>query len=122
MNKRGFMSYFKLSDKRTVFVDVDGTLIMWGADPLDPESKVLSLANGSITIKLHKEHIQLVKDLFAIGWNVVVWSQGGSDHAEAVIKQIGLADFVHVITSKPESYIDDVPFEQQYIKRTYKPI
>lgn len=114
------VSYFKLSDKRTIYCDVDDTLIMWDADPFDASSKVLTLVGGNITVSLHKVHIQLVKDLYAIGWNVVVWSQGGSDHAEAVVKQIGLENHVHVITSKPESYIDDIPFEQQYIKRIYK--
>lgn len=114
------MTYYKLSDKRTVYVDVDDTLIMWGADINDPEAKCLSLVNGNLVIKLHKKHIQLVKDLYTIGWNVVIWSQGGSDHAEDVIKQIGLANYVHIIAPKPESYIDDLPFEAQYIKRIYK--
>lgn len=113
-------NYFKLSDKRTIYCDVDDTLIMWGADIHDPTSKVLTLESGNIVVRLHRPHIQLVKDLHAIGWNVVVWSAGGSDHAENVVKQIGLADYVHVIASKPESYIDDMPFEEQYIKRIYK--
>lgn len=114
------MSYYKMSDKRTVYCDVDDTLIMWDADINDPTSKVLSLVNGNIVVRLHKVHIQLVKNLYAIGWNVVVWSQGGSDHAEDVVKQIGLTDYVTAILPKPESYIDDLPFEQQYIKRIYK--
>lgn len=114
------MNYFKLADKRTVFCDVDDTLIMWDADINDPNSKVLSLENGNLVVRLHKVHIELVKNLYTIGWNVVVWSQGGSDHADAVVKQIGLANYVHVVMPKPESYIDDLPFEQQYIKRIYK--
>lgn len=112
--------YFKLPDKRTVYVDVDETLILWNADINDSSSKVLSLENGNLVVKLHKVHIELVKNLYTIGWNVVVWSQGGSDHAEAVIKQIGLENYVHVVAPKPESYIDDLPFESQYIKRIYK--
>jgi hypothetical protein len=93
---------------------------MWNADLADPRSKVLSLENGNLVVRLHHVHIQLVKDLFAIGWNVVIWSQGGSDHAESVVKQIGLENYIHAILPKPESYIDDLPFEQQYIKRIYK--
>lgn len=114
------MSYFKMSNKKTVYVDVDDTLIMWNVDLNDPQSKVLSLERGNLVIKLHKRHIDLVKNLYAIGWNVVIWSQGGSDHAEAVIKQIGLENHVDAILPKPEAYIDDKPFENQSIRRIYK--
>jgi len=112
--------YFKLPDKRTVYVDVDDTLIMWDADINDPLSKVIEVMNGNLVVYFHKEHIQLVQNLYAIGWNVVVWSQGGSDHAEKVVQACKLENSIHAIMPKPENYIDDIPFEQQHIPRKYR--
>lgn len=108
-----------LADKRTTFYDVDETLIMWNPEP-GPENILIDSGEGSILVRPHKIHIQLMKDLKAIGWNIVVWSQGGSDHASRVIKSLDLEAYVDLIIPKPESYVDDIPFEQQYIKRIYK--
>lgn len=115
------MSYFKLADKRTVYFDVDDTLVMWGADINNPKALIVDTDDGAIVVYPHTKHIQLLKDLKAIGWKIVIWSQGSSDHAERVIKKLQLEKYVDIITSKPESYVDDLPFEQQYIKRQYKP-
>lgn len=115
------MKYFKLEDKRICYVDVDDTLIMWNADINDPQSKVIEVMNGNLVVYFHKEHIQLIKDLYAIGWNIVIWSQGGSDHAEKVVQACQLENYVHVISPKPENYIDDLSFEAQGITRKYKP-
>ena len=113
--------YFKLSDKRTVFCDCDDTLIMWNADIDDPLAKVIEVMNGNLVIYFHRKHIQTIKDLHAIGWNIVVWSQGGSDHAEKVIQACQLENYVHAVLPKPENIIDDLPFEQQGIPRKYTP-
>lgn len=111
--------YYKQKNGYTAYIDVDETLIFWKDDPNDTSNKVLSLPNGNLVIKLHKKHIQLVKNLYAIGWNITIWSQGGSDHAENVIKQIGLADYVHEIMNKPQMYLDDKLFQDQGIRRSY---
>lgn len=113
------MSYYKQKNGYTAYIDVDETLVLWKDDPTNPAYKVLSMPNGNLVIKLHKRHIQLVKNLYTIGWNITVWSQGGSDHAENVIKQIGLADHVHEILNKPMMYLDDKPFENQSIRRSF---
>jgi hypothetical protein len=59
-------------------------------------------------------------ELRTVGWQIVAWSQGGSSHAERVIKLLQLDNLVDLIVSKPTVYVDDLPFEQQYIKRIYK--
>lgn len=102
-------------------MDVDDTLVMWFADINDPLAKVIEVMNGNLVVYFHKEHIELVKALHAIGWNIVIWSQGGSDHAEKVVQATGLKEYVHAIMPKPENYLDDIPFEQQHIPRKYKP-
>jgi len=57
----------------------------------------------------HREHIKLVKQFKARGFNVVVWSQGGSAWSERVVKALDLQDYVDVVTGKPNWFIDDLP-------------
>lgn len=113
------MKYFKLKDHYTAYVDVDETLILWKDDPSDPANKILQLENGDLVVKLHKKHIQLVKNLYTIGWNIIIWSQGGSNHAEAVIKKIGLENYIHAIIPKPTLVIDDKTLAEQGIRRSF---
>lgn len=104
-----------LSDKRLVCWDVDDTLILWDTEPENP----LNINIDGLICRPHKKHIQLLKRLKAIGWNVVVWSQGGADHAANVVKHLKLEKYVDVVMSKPEVIFDDLPWEEQYIKRKY---
>lgn len=108
----------KLIDKRTCYFDVDDTLVMWNYD-IKNYIEIPS-ETGAMYVTRNDSHIELLINLKAIGWNIVVWSQGGSDHAERVIKALKLEKYVDIILPKPESYVDDIPFEQQYIKRIYK--
>lgn len=110
----------KISDKRTAYFDVDETLIMWNADVNDKASVLVDSDDGCLVTYAHNEHIELMKNLKAIGWNIVVWSQGGPDHAERAIKALKLEKYVDIVMPKPEIIVDDIPFEQQYIKRVYK--
>lgn len=112
-------NYFKLPDRKTVFCDVDETLIMWKDDPTDLQNSVIQVANGNLVVKFHRRHIELVKQFFAIGWNVIVWSQGGSDHAEHVVKACKLENHIHGIMPKPDVVLDDKPLEAQGIRRSY---
>ena len=113
-------NYFKLPDRKTVFVDVDETLILWKDDPTDLRNSVIQVANGNLVVKFHRRHIELVKQFFVIGWNVIIWSQGGSDHAECVIKACKLEDHIHGIMPKPDVILDDKPIEDQGIRRSFK--
>ena len=109
----------KADNRKTAYFDCDETLVMWGADPKEADTKVLCLERGNLCVKLHKKHIQLLKDLYCIGWGIVVWSQGGVEHATAIVKQLGLEQYVDFVLPKPEMYVDDKPFENQGIRRSY---
>lgn len=113
------MSYWKLPDKKTVFCDVDETLILWKDDPTDLQNSVIEVANGNLVVKFHRRHIELVKQFFNIGWNVIIWSQGGSNHAEHVVKACGLDKHIHGIMPKPDVILDDKPLEAQGIRRSF---
>lgn len=115
---------FKLSDQRTAYFDVDETLVMWdteNARAIDlvwiapaPDSLV-----GGLKVARNEKHIDILKQLKQIGWNIVVWSQGGSDHAERAIEALGIEEYVDAILPKPELIVDDKEWEEQYIKRMY---
>jgi hypothetical protein len=113
-------NYWKLSDRKTVFCDVDETLVLWKDDPTDLQNSVIQVANGNLVVKFHRRHIALVKQFFVIGWNVIIWSQGGSDHAEHVVKACGLQDHVHAILPKPDVVLDDKGIGDQGIRRSFK--
>lgn len=101
-------------------VDVDETLVLWKDDPTDLQNSVIPVANGNLIVRFHKRHIQLVKQFYIIGWNVIVWSQGGSDHAEHVIKACGLENYIHAIMPKPDTVLDDKELGEQGIRRSFK--
>lgn len=107
--------YFKLPNRETAYVDVDETLICWakGKDIHDPKTKPIEVVNGTLIVYLHINNIELVKNLFTIGWNIIIWSKGGSDHAEKVILAVGLKDYIHAIIPKPTTVIDDKSIAEQ---------
>lgn len=106
----------KLPDKNTVFFDVDGTLVLWETDCtpelLEAEGIHFDRQVQKNIIKEmmvpHRVHIELLKEFKQKGKVVVVWSQGGSDWAETVVKTLGLEEFVDLVVSKPHWWVDDV--------------
>lgn len=114
--------YTKYKDIRTCYTDIDSTLIAYSNDPQFDPNNTLILGDGDhrVFVSPILPNITLLKDLKAIGFNIVAWSQGGSDHASRVIDLLELENLIDVILPKPEFYVDDLPFEQQYIKRVFK--
>lgn len=55
----------------------------------------------------HQEHLELMKDLTARGHTVAVWSAGGAEWAEAVIRALDMEKYVDLVMSKPDGYCDD---------------
>lgn len=118
--------YHKLKEGRVAYFDVDHTLVIWeleGEDLLSKDNSDLTgivrllkdrpeklniLHNGcSFTIRPIWTHVlQLVQQKIK-GVNMVVWSASGADWAEAVVKRLGLEDYVDVILTKPDFYYDD---------------
>lgn len=114
------MSYIKIRDSRMAYIDVDQTLIDWECSNKDLPLLLLKGPNDATNVQAIPVHIDLIKELRTVGWQIVVWSQGGADHAERVVKLLGIENLVDVIISKPTIYVDDLPFENQYIKRVFK--
>lgn len=99
-----------IKSEMTSFWDIDGTLIVGrndeGAtrnvsipDPLDKTKYIVVSPNDSM--------IRLMREERHRGAFIVVWSRGGHEWAESVIKALNLVELVDVIMSKPMAYFDD---------------
>ena len=49
-----------------------------------------------------------MREFKARGHYVIVWSQGGWEWAEAVVKALGLEDLVDEVKTKPQWMVDDI--------------
>lgn len=111
-----------IRNERTIFCDIDGTLIVEPndsmgvtliVDPLDPHNQ--------IAVTRHEPMIRLLKEEHHRGAYVVVWSRGGYEWAETVVKALGLENYVHQIMSKPLVYFDDVEIKDWLPYRVFLP-
>jgi hypothetical protein len=108
-----------LESHNPAFYDVDDTLIMrTGKVPGAIEMKV---PRGSIWVKPHEPHCRIIKELHAQGITIVVWSQGGADHAARAVRLLGLEEYVDLCIEKPHWVVDDKPVEAWMPKAGYKP-
>jgi hydroxymethylpyrimidine pyrophosphatase-like HAD family hydrolase len=105
---------FILKSDNVLYVDVDGTLVRphvyRGQDGLLPWAYEVRVngrrfeANADVERQIHLAKTR--------GHKVVVWSAGGYDWANRVIKALGLDEYVDVILSKPKWFADDLPAEK----------
>jgi phosphoglycolate phosphatase-like HAD superfamily hydrolase len=91
-----------------VCFDVDDTLVLWNTDKTEGQLFHNPYDNSYTHLKPHKRHIELLKQYKGRGFHVRVWSAGGWQWAEAVVKTLGLESFVDSIETKPAKYIDDL--------------
>lgn len=112
--------YHKVPEKPTVYFDVDSTLVFAWSDITDDLARQLSsvFINNEI-FYIHDKHIQKIKEFKARNHQVVVWSAGGADWAEAVVKALQLTDLVDVVMSKPDWYFDDLSVDEWIGRRCY---
>lgn len=101
---------FKVKDGGVYASDVDDTLIMWRI-PEDYTGPLVETDLDGFKDKgipnLHA--INHLKKMKARGYAIIVWSAGGSEWAEAVVKALELEDFVDVVMPKIDFHLDDVP-------------
>lgn len=72
-----------------------------------------------LCVNRHEPHIKLLMNHKARGKTIIVWSQGGYQWAEAVVKALGLTEHVDFIMSKPRAYVDDLPVQEWMKDRIY---
>ena len=110
-----------IKNDRTVFFDVDDTLIMW--DHIDKELPIVEINNNGHkrTFQVHHAHVQKIKNYSLLGMVVVVWSHSGYEWAEAVVKALDIEKHVDFAMSKPDRIFDDYPLETLALRKYIKP-
>jgi len=102
-----------INQDKQVHFDVDDTLVMWDDKFREPGPGKVEFIDPHDGTKLyltpHKKHIQKLRGHSRTGWYVVVWSAGGWEWAETVIRALGLIPHVDMIMSKPLKCYDDLP-------------
>jgi hypothetical protein len=99
-----------ISNDNIVAFDVDDTLVFWDipADRLGDAIEFDSFGQKVLLLP-HLKHVEMMRRFKARGHFVIVWSQGGYEWAEEVIKKLGAQDAVDLVMTKPKWIIDDLP-------------
>jgi hypothetical protein len=63
-------------------------------------------------IRVHKGHVEALKNHWRRGHHVKVHSKGGSLWARCIVDLLRLNKYVHEITNKTSWYYDDIPADQ----------
>lgn len=97
---------YVLPEGRVAYFDVDDTLVEWKETSHGPRVKIElnGMVSEKVVIEEHVEELQLQKKS---GTAIVVWSAGGVKWAEAVVKALGIEEYVDVILTKPDRIYDD---------------
>jgi hypothetical protein len=97
---------------RTVYVDVDGTLVDYDLTRFSPDKYVtIDFVNGPMVVVPNLNNISVVQKFYKLGYFVIVWSHSGAEWAECVVCDLGLEPYVDLCISKAHYYIDDLPAE-----------
>lgn len=111
------MLVIRTKTEKMYYFDCDDTLVMWGK--ISPNTVEVKLDNTFTEYLVpHKKHIELLKSRKEKGDTIVVWSAGGYDWAEAVVKALEIEEFVDIVMSKPFYVIDDLPVNEMH-RRIY---
>lgn len=101
--------YYKVKDGGVYATDVDDTLIMWSIPEGYTGPLVETNLDGFKDKGIPNFHaIANLKKMKARGYAIVVWSAGGSEWAESVVKALHLEKYVNVVMPKIDFHLDDV--------------
>jgi len=103
------------TNDQIVEFDCDDTLILW-THP-NPDFEI-----GGVPCKIHKAHVESLKRFHARGQYVIVWSDGGWRWALAVVKALGIEEYVDEVRSKSKWHCDDKPANEWSSQRFYNEV
>jgi len=110
---------YKVTCGPTAYFDVDDTLVMWNLpdDMHLNDSKLITIKCRDYEERVlpNPYNIQLLKKMARRGHAIVVWSGGGADWAEAVVKTLKLEKYVESVSGKPTYFIDDIANPKEWI-------
>lgn len=105
----------------SAYFDIDDTLIMWKAPNVCErhyESDELITVNTrgiEETFVVNKHNLEYLRKLAVRGHAIIVWSAGGADWAESVVKALNIEDLVFAVMSKPTYFVDDVRDPKEFM-------
>lgn len=109
---------YRLPDGMTVYVDVDDTLIQWEVPTGDePKEDLITVDTNGIkeTFVVNKHNIEYIRKMAIRGHVVIVWSAGGVQWAEAVVKALKMEHLITAVLTKPHYYVDDIKDSNRFI-------
>lgn len=110
-------------DRRTLYVDVDDTLIIHDKSLFPEETHINVACNGRVFTGVpHKKNILMLEKFYNLGYEVVVWSRTGKSWAKAVVEKLGIQDLVESYQTKPDFYLDDKDMAYWMGPRVYRDI
>lgn len=84
--------------QRTVYVDIDGTLMRWAGNKL-----------GNGMPQIDAELLAKLDMLRAKGVQVVLWTGQGKQYADYVVERFGIRNHFDAVLAKPHVILDDAP-------------
>ncbi len=109
-----------IDNENIVCFDCDDTLVMWGSE--DHNSKILiecPYSNSPEFLVPHNPHIDLLKKYKGRGMKIIVWTAAGYQWGEAVVKALGLEEYVDYVMTKPCKLVDDLTPNEIFPVRIY---
>jgi len=111
-----------IKNENILTCDVDETLIVSTSDKSLKTRPIWDhVTNSFIMVQPHEPHVRLLIEEKARGRFIIVWSRGGHEWAENVVKGLGLVSSVDLIMSKPYAYVDDKPVQDWLYDRIFIP-
>jgi hypothetical protein len=97
----------KINDRPLVAFDVDSTLIYW-EHKSGRNAVLIKVDDHEEMFDVHETHVEALKKHAARGHTIIVWSAGGADWSEAVVKALQLEEYVDIVMPKPNWIYDDL--------------
>lgn len=112
-----------IKNENIEFFDVDDTLVMHQAEATIPYGEMTrvwdSVTKKGIIVRINRPMVRLLIEAKSRGFYVIVWSKGGYQWAEDVLKSLGLETYVDQVMSKPLHYFDDKNVQEWLTDRIY---
>lgn len=99
----------KIENEGVAMFDVDNTLVMHSYSPCGDRIEIRNPYSGTmLNLGINRSHVELLKQMHGRGRMIGVWSGGGVKWAETVVNALGLEPYVHLLMTKPITYVDDM--------------
>lgn len=110
-----------LMDRRTLFCDVDDTLLVHDISEYPAWRRTTISCNGREFVGVpHRKNILMLQKFYKLGYQIIVWSRTGESWAKAVVDKLELNPYVDHCLTKPDFYLDDKDVAEWIGPRVYR--